>query len=340
MPWQWSRQLEQPRAGLWQQELVLPSGWMKTFPQWGMRPIGRAVTDWRAQFAPQGPLALVMTYPHYLHLRDLLRPDFTIYYNIDDYSQYWPHRAENVNRLERAAVEQADLTVCVSRKRADQLRGFGANSADRVRHLPHGTPINSVAQVAWEQPAPPPADLAQIPGPYLGYIGTLEDRVDWELLDQLAAARPDTSLILIGKPHRDSPGRKPTWQITRRRCLERPNVHLLGWRPQQVLNDYIAAFHVCMIPYLVDHPFNQVCSPTKIMDYMGSGRPMVSTALPECMLHIERFDVAGTTAGFLDAIQEILSHRTDDGRAQLRHAFALENRCDRVAERLLGHLGL
>ena len=340
MPWSWSRELEHPRDGLWQQDLVLPSGWMKSFPRWGMRPIRRTVQDWRASCALQGPLALVMTYPHYLHLRDLLRPDYTIYYNIDDYSQYWPSRAKHVNRLERQAVEQADLTVCVSRARAEHLRGYGTAAANRVLHLPHGAPMDSIARTPWERPAPPPADLAQIPGPYLGYVGTLEDRIDWELLDRLATNRPDTSLILIGEPQRDQPGPQKGWQAARNRCLGRPNVHLLGWRPQHALNQYVAAFDVCLIPYLVDHPFNQACSPTKIMDYMGSGRPIVSTALPECVLHTERFDVAGSPSDFQAAIDAILQQGSDDGRAQTRHAFAVENRCDAVAERLLGCLGL
>ena len=189
-------------------------------------------------------------------------------------------------------------------------------------------------------PAPPPPDLEAIPGPRLGYVGTLEDRVDWELLDQVARDRPDVSLVLIGEPQKPRKAKLSGWQEARARCLERPNVYLLGWRPQEALAQYIAAFDVCLIPYLVNHPFNQVCSPTKIMDYMGSGRPIVSTALPECTLHVERFDLAGSTFEFLSAIQAILSKGSDDGRARQRHSYALEHRCDRVAARLLNHLGI
>ncbi len=55
---------------------------------------------------------------------------------------------------------------------------------------------------------------------------------------------------------------------------------------------YYQAFDVTLIPYRMDHPFNRACNPTKIMDAMGSGRPIVATAIPECRLHAERFDVA------------------------------------------------
>ena len=46
------------------------------------------------------------------------------------------------------------------------------------------------------------------------------------------------------------------------------------------------------MPYACDHPFNTACSPTKIMDGMGSGRPIVATSIPECRLYAHLFDVA------------------------------------------------
>ena len=51
----------------------------------------------------------------------MLRPDVSVYYNIDDYTLYWPASASQVRALERAAVLAADVTVCVSRLRADEL---------------------------------------------------------------------------------------------------------------------------------------------------------------------------------------------------------------------------
>ena len=88
---------------------------MKRFPQWGMRPISRSIEDWRDRHAADAKLTLVFTYPHYLYLRDQVRPDTHVYFNIDDYSQYWPRCARRVNQLERQAAREADLTVCVSR---------------------------------------------------------------------------------------------------------------------------------------------------------------------------------------------------------------------------------
>jgi glycosyltransferase involved in cell wall biosynthesis len=117
--------------------------------------------------------------------------------------------------------------------------------------------------------------------------------------------------------------------------LSRPNVHALGWRSQEALPRYYQAFDVSLIPYLIDHAFNRACNPTKIMDAMASGRPIVASAIPECRLHTERFHVAESRDEFIDAIAGILGKHSDDGRAALRHAYAQANTCHKIGERIL-----
>lgn len=333
-PWSWGRSVYQDGPRLWRRDHVLPSGWMKQFPNFGMRPIRRSIDDWRRRFVPDSPLALVTTYPHYLYLRDLVRPDRHVYFNVDDYSLYWPRHAGRINALELQAVREADLTVCVSRLRRDQLRAAVPEASVKVHHLPHGTPRRALADAPRFEPAPAPIDLAVLPRPYLGYVGTLEDRLDWGLLARLADERPEASIILIG---RLSPDQGP-WRVEAERCLGRPNVHVLGWKTQGEIGDYVQAFDACLIPYRVDHPFNLACCPTKIMDYMGSGRPIVSIALPECRLYDHLFDVADDADGFLHAVSRLLALGPDDGRVAERHAWAEEHTCARTVERLLDWL--
>lgn len=336
-PWAWGPPLLQRGPALWQRELVLPSGWMKRFPSLGMRPIGRTIRAWRREHAADARLVLVMTYPHYLYLRDLVRPDRQVYFNIDDYTQYWPRFANRVHELERQAVREADLTVCVSRLRAEELRAAVPEAADRVRHLPHGAPTASLSEHPWERPAEPPPDIAALPRPLLGYVGTLEDRIDWNLLSRLSEALPHASIVVVGRLGSRHAG-DGSWYADCRRFLARPNVHVLGWRPQDQISRYNRAFDVCLIPYRADHPFNRVCSPTKIMDYMGTGRPIVSTALPECRLYDHLFHVADSDDAFLDAVRSVLDSGSDDGRAVNRYEWACANTCRRVVDRLLGWL--
>jgi teichuronic acid biosynthesis glycosyltransferase TuaH len=337
LPWTGNRKLEHRGPGLWQRNLVLPPGWMKRYPKLGMRPIARAIDDWQAVCAAGARQSLVMTYPHYLFLRELVQPQISVYLNLDDYTLYWPRHARVIEELECRAVRESELTVCVSRLRTEELRARVPEAAGKIHHLPHGAPSNMIGAAPCVIPAEPPVDVASLRRPLLGYIGSLEDRIDWELIERLSVAFPQASVVLIGRlalPGSDAAG----WQAACRRCLARPNVHALGWRGQDAIAAYNCAFDVCLIPYRTDHPFNRACCPTKIMDYMATGRPIVSTALPECLLYQDLFHVAADTDGFLAAVESILSAGSDDGRARQRYDLAVANSCQRVADRLLSWL--
>jgi glycosyltransferase involved in cell wall biosynthesis len=332
-PWSRACRLRQGgKPSTWEQQLVLPSGWMKRYPTLGMRPIARSIDRWWQARPSHWRRGLVMSYPHYLHLHNQLNPDVSVYYNIDDYSLYWPQLADGIRQLEQATILAADLTICVSRFRAEELRSSLPEAAARIHHIPHGAPTPFLAEHPLDQPAEPPADLAHVRRPYLGYIGSLEDRLDWELMNQLSDAFPEAAFVVVGRV-RDA-AREPWWEPCSR-FLSRPNAHALGWRPQEALARYYQAFDVCLIPYRIDHPFNRACNPTKIMDAMGSGRPIVATAIPECRLHIERFHVSESRGEFIESVRQILLHKSDDGRAPLRHAYARANTCHVIGERIL-----
>jgi teichuronic acid biosynthesis glycosyltransferase TuaH len=313
-------------------DLVLPSGWMKRYPRLGMRPIARAIRAFWDACGPRSRRGLVMTYPHYLYLCEQVDPDVTLYYNIDDYALYWPDRADQVRALERDAVRRADATVCVARVRADALRAAVPEAAAKIYHIPHGTPRAFLAERPLTRPADPPRDVAHLPRPLLGYVGSIEERTDWQLMESLSDAFPGASIVVVG---RVPAATAEPWFAACTRFLARPNVHAIGWRPQAALPGYYQAFDVILIPYSREHPFNQACSPTKIMDGMGSGRPIVATAIPECRLYTDLFDVAEDSEAFLAAVKSIVENGSDDGRAGLRHSHARNRTCGLVAEAVL-----
>jgi glycosyltransferase involved in cell wall biosynthesis len=310
---------------------------MKRFPRLGMRPIARVIRRFWNHADPSVRRGLLLTYPHYAYLWKQLAPDATLYYNIDDYALYWPRHAETVNRLERDLVRRCDATVCVAGARAQALRAAVPEAAGKICHIPHGTPRAFLTEQPCHRPAAAPQDIAHLPRPLLGYIGSIGPRVDWAMMLRLSDALPQASVVLIGgKPHagRHQGGWFDLW----RRFSARPNVHQLGWRAQRDLPHYYEAFDVNLIPYDMDDRFNQVCSPTKIMDGMGSGRPIVATGIPECRLYSHLFDVVDDADGLVAAVKTIVASGSDDGRAALRQAFAREHSCRKTVSRLLGLL--
>ena len=121
-PWSSACRLRKSGRGAWERQHILPSGWMKRYPRLGMRPIARSIREWWNLQPRSWRRGLVMSYPHYLHLHDQLRPDVSVYYNIDDYALYWPRVADRIRELERAMVRTADVTVCVSQLRTQELQ--------------------------------------------------------------------------------------------------------------------------------------------------------------------------------------------------------------------------
>ena len=143
------------------------------------------------------------------------------------------------------------------------------------------------------------------------------------------------SVVVVGEEPHQSRHREPWFVEWAAEFSRRPNVHAIGWRPQAELPRYYQAFDVILIPYAQDNQFNQACSPTKIMDGLGSGRPIVATAIPECRLSSHLFDVAEDAGEFVDAVRSIIAAGSDDGRACPRHAHAREHTCHIVANRVL-----
>ena len=329
--WLWP--LRRESENLWHRQFILPPGWMKTYPGLGMKPLAWAAAAWHRSLENPRPLVLAISYPHYLYLRDQLKPSSLIYYNMDDYAFYWASRGEAIRSLERRVVREADLSVFCAKIRADELAKAEPEASSRIIHLPHGAPRSAIVNAPQDRPAHPPEDLQHIPGPRLGFVGTLEDRLDWKLVERIADEFPEGSVVLIGREPKPAP--RQSWYQDYLRAIDKPNVHRLGWKTQAEIARYNASFDVCLIPYLTDHPFNRVSCPTKVMDYMATTRPVVSTALPECQLYRHLFHVAESHEEFTAAIRSVVSHGSDDGRAELRWKAAREATWERTSLALL-----
>jgi glycosyltransferase involved in cell wall biosynthesis len=154
-------------------------------------------------------------------------------------------------------------------------------------------------------------------------------------MKRLSEAFPQASVVVVGEQPHISRHREPWFRDWAAEFSVQPNVHTIGWRPQAELPRYFQAFDVILIPYARDNRFNRACSPTKIMDGLGSGRPIVATAIPECRLYSHLFDVVEDAGEFVDAVRSIVATGSDDGRASLRHAHAREHTCRIVADRVL-----
>ncbi|MCX7625208.1 MAG: glycosyltransferase [Candidatus Sumerlaeaceae bacterium] len=116
-----------------------------------------------------------------------------------------------------------------------------------------------------------PPDLAPLPEPRLGYIGSVSDRLDYELIVALAERFRHASVVLVG-PIRMSEERLPL----------RPNIFYLGLKPHSQLPAYAQHFAVALIPFVINESTVKL-NPVKTLEYLAAGIPVVSTAIPDVM---------------------------------------------------------
>lgn len=285
---------------------VLPPGYAGQF-EWLFRPYLKGqIQRWCQQLQEttgEHPW-VVAPYPYLASWVRKVPSERLIYYNLDDYVLYQPSRKARILRLEAELVERATLTLCLSQFQVDALQKRYPHKGDRIRHYPLGV----VESYLNPQPENLPEPMT------VGYIGNLIERVDWRLVYQVAQACPDITFVFVGGLD-DIAGEsnRQDWQANREAVLALPNVRHVGKVPQAQVTQYYWSFAVNWIPYDVTHPFNQASCPTKVMDGIASGRPVLSTDIPECRLYPEWIRIC---------------HSAEDAIAQLRKQLALEETAD------------
>lgn len=95
---------------------------------------------------------------------------------------------------------------------------------------------------------------------------------------------------------------KTTMDVSRLEAF--PNVHLLGRKPYASLPAYSKGFDVALIPFPINHATVN-SNPLKAREYLASGLPVVSTAIPEVEV-LGQCRIARDTAGFLREIERAL----------------------------------
>jgi len=173
---------------------------------------------------------------------------------------------------------------------------------------------------AWRKPAPP-ARLAALPAPRLGYAGALAEWIDFALFARLAAAFPQASLVLVGPVVGAA---APLEQL----LAAHRNVHWLGSVPHTELPQYVAGMDVCLIPFR-STPLTRGVAPNKLYEYFALGKPVVSTDFSPWVRGFEPLlQVAATPEAVLAAVRASLATLGD---VAARRSLAREHSWERSA---------
>lgn len=237
--------------------------------------------------------------PMMLPLAELLNPRVCVYDCMDELAAF---RAAPPGILyrEHALFARADLVFVGGRSLWEAKRG----SHHAVHVFPSSVDVGHF--VAARKNPPEPAALAALRRPRLGWVGVIDERMDLELLGEVAARRPDWEVALIGPVVKIDPASVP----------QAPNVHLLGPRDYKELPTYLAHFDVAIMPF-ARNDSTRFISPTKTPEYLAAGLPVVSTHVRDVVHDYASrglVHVASDAAGFVAACERAMAERDDPER--------------------------
>lgn len=305
----WSRNAVPERLARSMQ--VLPPGYAGRL-EWLFRPyLQPLIRRWCGQLQRQsGEYPWVIApYPYLAPWVGDVPKNRLIYYNLDDYRLYQIDRQDWILQREAQLVDRASIVLCIAQFQVNAFQKRYPHKTESIYHFPLGvceSYLNPHPQL------PPEAKT-------VGYIGNLSDRVDWQLVEKVVEACPEITFIFVGSTH-ESGDQKLSWQVHRHSVFAFPNVRHIDKVPQEKVTEYYRLFALNWIPYTVNHPFNQAACPTKIMDGLASGRPVLSSDIPESRLYPQWITIFRSIREAVESIRASIDSGDRDSLRQLEFA--------------------
>lgn len=171
-----------------------------------------------------------------------------------------------------------------------------------------------------------PRDIISIPGPRIGFIGNISERIDVTLMQKVIQLLPHYAFIFIGPIDNDYRHQIANTKTPSIHTLTNlPNVFMLGNKPRKLLPSYMRTFSAGITPYNVRHIFNHFSFPVKTHEYFYMGVPVVATPIPELKRLVPLIKIAATPKAFAAAIRECVRATWPRSYRQKQRTLAVSN---------------
>ena len=115
------------------------------------------------------------------------------------------------------------------------------------------------------------------------------------------------------------------------------NLHWLGGRDYSDLPRYAKCFDVCIMPFAMNEA-TRFINPTKALEYMATGRPIVSTPVEDVVKQFKDvITIAGNVPAFANACERAAVH-PDSERIERGLALAQQNSWESIVANLERHI--
>ena len=254
--------------------------------------------------------------PLALRLKDLYGWK-VVYDCLDEHSGFSNVNQKRIVEEEHDLLRKSDLSIATSlhiHRKIGRIRGsdllFLPNACEfsHFNYLPQNNLLNHLRK------------------PIIGYYGAIAEWFDSDLVEFLAQERPHWSFVFIGH----------TFGSDICKLKKYGNVHFLGEKPYADLPKYLYHFDVCVIPFRIT-PLIKATHPVKFYEYVASGKPVVTTRIPELLQFATLCYIAEGKKDFLLKLEAALKEEDEELRRK-RIEFARRNTWDARFCMLYSHL--
>ena len=193
-------------------------------------------------------------------LHKLLNPALTVYHCVDPIIE--PYQTKHGLISEDILVKSVDLIICTSKTLSNEKALLNKNS----HFIPNAANV-SHSQKALDTDLPDAEILKGIKKPVIGYFGAIERRIDYDLVRKLVKMNTHKSFVFVGP--------MDPYYLTKDDFSE-PNLYFKNQVPYEMMPAVLKGFDVAIIPFKKDEVSSHIF-PLKLFEYLGSGKPVVST---------------------------------------------------------------
>lgn len=161
--------------------------------------------------------------------------------------------------------------------------------------------------------------------PKIGYIGAINNRLDFDLLFKLISDTPNYHYFFIGPLENDANVSNKNVPILSKKLFSFPNVHYLSYIPKNEIKNYLEVFDIAIIPYDIKDDFNRLCYPMKLFEYFSVAKPVISTPIESLKKFPNLVYLSSTATDWKKYIQLILAKPWSKSKKVLSQKLAQKN---------------